>query len=465
MPPLKSESAPKPPVQQGHPLGQSVATLTIIITVLVVLAIGTSLSLFNQQSAQRSLSSKKALQSYFVAMQGVQEALGNRMVPRTNQLNFIGLATPGLGSRDAGLPIWPFYPYSGRVFDMPVSGGAYNPATGVYDVAVLNNVQPADMFGVYRYIVVGGDSATSGTDGAYNNPAPPTPNPLIETVTLPGTSPYYILSSGITCINPGGLAVPGALTINEYPARPTCRAGTTLDETVVVARARIEQPRLLADGTPDPMGNMFPDQLLAVDTYRNNQPGASAVICLAKNKNQNGNLCAAPGPAGQGALVPGVGFVNSAANPRFNFETAWGTRNTAAISRVVFYNTSDKTVIASIAPGDTVPAGTRIPSNATIRLFFTGPVDFRSLYNYNIQACVDGTPDRCNIQLRDAAGTLKGINFVPIMPGNTSVVITPSFTPNRTHCLRVLNLRAFNGDLSPVDAGGANNCTATFTTR
>lgn len=442
------------PFSRRHGLrGQSVVLMTLVVSLIMVLAFGTSMALFNQQSSQRNIVNKRALQSYYVAMQGVQESLATRMIPRSNQLNFRGITTAGNGLNPGNFWVRPFYPLSGRVFETPVGGEAFNLNTGVYQHGSLTNPQAPNLMGVYRYMIVGGDASISGSNFNQFGPTPGSGLYLTELNHLPGTSPFYIISSGITCINRGGVAVPNALTIQEYPNRPTCRgANVILDETVIVARTLVDEPRMRSATEVDEMGNLWPDRLLSMAAFRNPQPVPNSNFeSVSINLNQQG-------VQNPGAFVPGIGWV--ANNQQFFFENVWRNRGNQAnyptqVRGIAFYNSATKGIICTtlgVGPACGI-SNPRIPPNATIRVVFNGPVDFRSFYNYNIQRCVETNPGdpgsgplACNIQLRDQGNNVKQFNFSWLPPGSNSVVISPSFSPGQRHTLRIQNLHGYNGD-------------------
>jgi hypothetical protein len=441
--------------------------ITVLLCVLVLLTVALSLGQFDQQSGFRNITGKKVLQSYYVAMQGVQEALGTRMVPRSNQLNFRqnrlgGFTTfqrpafPGGGP----VPIMPYYNFSGIVL---------NNVRDLNPLNLANPYNPNNLFGVYRYVVVGGDAARNGVTGRYFDRAN---IDGIRSLTQafyfpPNSSPFFIISNGITCVpQQGGAAQGSQIIINPYPRRPTCRPGFVIDETTLVARVLLEEP--VNTGAGFSIRQMLPDRVTNVTIFRGNQQVRLPSPAFAPNG---------------GAFIPGIptqpGQLDSfVANDSvgINFEDIWqggaiGRPNPPRLLSVLFYNAArsqrpippatatevQESIIAfrELAPGENfveIPATTRIPVTSTIRLFFNGPYDFRSLYRYRIEDCLD-VPTLCNLQLvaPSAPGPeqQRDFNFVPLFPGLTSVLITPSFVLGQPHELRIAGVRNFNGEEMP----------------
>src|SRR5690606_23952950 len=146
----------------------------------------------------RSVVTKQTLQTYYVAQAGLQEALATRMLPRNNYYNFVLPAAPA--NR--------YYLRSGRVYQDPVN--------------------QTDLVGLYRYVVVGGDSArqANGTYYPANSMTPDNISRLLSTNTFPDNSPFIIISNGATCKAASGKSMAALDQINIGPTGlPSCNAG------------------------------------------------------------------------------------------------------------------------------------------------------------------------------------------------------------------------------------------------
>jgi hypothetical protein len=313
----------------------------------------------------------------------LQEALATRMLPRSNYYNFVAPVAPASQ----------YFTRSGRVYQDPVN------QTG--------------LVGLYRYIIVGGDAARKA-DGSYYantdlNPFSGIPR-IISNDSIPDNSPFLVISNGFSCKNSGGGVAVDQLNIS---AVPSCKAGFTLDEITLVARAKLMQEATV--GVP------VKDRIDQLRTFKNH-----TAIQLPS-----------------GAFVPGYGWRN--AGSTIDFDQAWGYSGTAAnltpvaLKRVVFYNFVDNTIYASVpitgANTDVTPTFGTIPANAVIRLYFDGPVDYRSFattFDRQLADCKTTNPTTCRVRVYSnpsGSNTIYGGNtMIPLFPGSTQVILLPPLT-------------------------------------
>ncbi len=418
--------------------GLLAAAITIVLGLVMV---GATLSTLSQQNAQHSVVTKQSLQTYYAAEAGVQEALASRMLPRSNAVNFNSSADSNNGS----LPVSDkkFYTRSGFIYQ--------NPA----DIT-------KGLVAKYRYIILGGDSARK-PDGSYfangDNTSTGIPR-LLSTETIPSTSPFIIVSTGTTCKSTKGnsQALLDRLTPGPIPA---CSGGTTKDEVTLVVMANLVQ---------EPSGGIkLKDRVIQQRVYKNGTQ--------------------IPLPAG--TFVPGYGWRNAGAT--VNFDTMWqytgnggDAVNPLTLNKVIFYNFADNSIYkncdvtgsTSTSCGATIA---NVPANAAIRLYFNGPIDYRSispttnLTDRSLTNC-QPTPsnpnqaDQCNIRvvpdppMIGSNHAYKSNTTIPLFPGSTQVILLPpmvALTPGKPHQLEVdtTKMRSFS------NSAGTKNYRLAFTTK
>jgi hypothetical protein len=361
--------------------GGLVAIAVSMVVALVLAA--TTISGLSYLNAKRSVVTMQSLQTYYAAQAGIQEAIATRMMPGSNYLALYG-------SPNA------YYTRSGKIYQDPS-----NTAKGVV--------------GYYRFVVVGGDAARQANGNYYNdgdtNPNTGTPW-LLENDSIPTTSPFVVMSNGITCVKNAsdGLVVADQFDTST-PTSPTCKAGYTKQELTLVARARLQQP--------GPSGAKPKDQVDHTRTYKD------------KTKLR------LPSPA----FVPGYGWTDT--NTDINFDTVWNysgsddAKDPVRLTKVVFYNFTDNTIDVDVnvnGANTTVPG--KVPSNDAIRLYFNGPVDFRSIdptMAPTMAGCKADT-DTCRIRVVSNP-PMSGLNhaytgntIIPLFLGSTQVILLPPLT-------------------------------------
>lgn len=384
--------------------------IAIAVSLVIMLVIGgASLSSLSTLNSQRNIMDHRTMQAYYIAQAGMQEALATRMMPRSNYLNFV--------TQPAGAPavIPPYYNNSGLVYQQP------------------NTKQ--QLLGVYRYLIVGGDPSRKA-DGSYYgvpNGPPFAPGPNVTTgtsaiprlVTIqsnPPASPFYIISNGITCVKgntvngtdqgidqfvgPANITTASQLTLDGNTA-PQCKAGYSIQEVTLRAQVSMEQESGVLD---------------KVDS----------VQIYADRTN-------VPLPAS--AFIPGAGWTNTV-----NFNTAWNYQgNTAGLTparptRMVFFKFGSNKIYQSIdltGGGWLFTAAAPVPVDASMMLYFDGPIDYRSLssnitgsmayyYDKDLSGCKGAGVLNCGVRLYGGPPFFPiytGLLVVPILPYTTKVLL------------------------------------------
>jgi hypothetical protein len=392
-----------------------IIAIAVVILLSIVIA-GTSISKLSSLNATRTVVTKQSLQTYYTAEAGIQEAFASRILPRSNYYNF------------ASLPIQ-YYSRSGRIYTNPAD-------------------TTRNLIGLYRYVIVGGDPARQSNGNYYptNNLSPFGIPRLLATDTYPASSPFIVISNGLTCIQRNAKALIGSDQL-VFGVTPSCRDNTNfkLDEVTIVAEVNLSQE--YAQNTTQPK-----DRVLQQKIYKN-----SNNILLASN-----------------AFVPGYGWATT--GQTLDFKTIWAyndndiDHNPLKLNRVVFYNFADNTIYRDITVNNatltTVP-GT-IPSNALIRLYFNGPFDYKTLSNTandtNLTQCKGANASLCNIRVMQntAANGLGGTVYasntmIPLFPSSTHVILLPPLTNTLSsgiqHTIRVdtTKMKSFSNTYGKLD--------------
>lgn len=455
----KSDRALKKTARPIVSTGQG-SILAVAVTLLISLIIaGSAMVGLNQMNANRTVVTQQTLQTYYTAQAGIQEALATRMVPRSNYLNF-------LANRPTG--VTPYLNTSGLVYQDP------------------RNQQ--NLVGVYQYLIVGGDPSRRADGSYYGIPSGPpfalsadttqnAVNPVPRLVTFqssPPTSPFYVMSQGFVCKSPGG-----AVGVNQFVGSPVtnpsqigltpqCKAPYALDALTLVSQVAVESE------TPGAT-----DRLNQVWQFKN-----------PANINLNGPV-----------FIPGQGWIQNGVN----FTNAWQyTANNSGmtpsrLTRIVFFNFGPNKIYQSVdltANANRTTVGNAIPINASMMLYFDGPIDYRSLsanitgnradlmYDRNLAGCKLGDQNgaappspvtdtnNCAIQLYSnptAPGTggtqYSGMIVVPILPYLTKVLLLApignNVGGNTNYEIRVRNDVMKSASLS---SGPVNQYTIAFRT-
>jgi len=417
----------------SHASGQA-GLLAVAITILIALVLAaTSIAGLSAMNAKRSVAIKQSLQTYYAAQAGLQEALATRMVPRSNYWNF---NTAGFkkGSVNLSQDQLRYFTRSGLIYQNP------------------DPTNPTGLVGMYRYVILGGDPARKANGSYYNKtetrplPAGDITKRLLATDSMPPDSSFIILSNGFTC-KPSGTAgqvgVAGVDQLNvptsgTFPANNAnlCKKGYTPDEITLIG---------VASMLPEGGGA---DRLTRTIIVKDRSKIALPVA----------------------AFVPGYGW--RSANNTVNFDTVWSSNNSPAVKlkRVVFYNF----MTGDIDMDRTVNAGTNnfakasdpvISASDVIRLYFDGPIDYRSISpanDQNLDACKTVDASNCHIRVDEdvnPAGnctgppgscTYTGMTIIPLLPGSNQVILLPPLNtshPGNRQAVNIdaENLRSYNG--------------------
>jgi hypothetical protein len=179
------------------------------------------------------------------------------------------------------------------------------------------------------------------------------------------------------------------------------------------------------------------------------------------------------------AFVPGRGWTNNTTDLNFNdiwnYAGANANTNPVRLERVVFYNFTDNTIIRNVpvVGANTTVAGT-IPSSAAIRLYFNGPIDYRSIDPTNDRSLAGckANANTCRIRVVSnppmSAGNpaYSGNTLIPLFPGSTQVILLPPLTntlPGGTPHQIQIDARQMRGPIN--NATGAIDYTVDFTTQ
>lgn len=353
--------------------GQGALIATAVITLVAMVTMALALNQAAYYNARRTVSTRESLQLYYVAQAGIQEALATRFVPRTNYLNFI---------QNQGNVNPPYYGLSGRAFQDPANPNA------------------AELVGIYRYFILGGDPAVDPNTGLYDNNRY-TVNDINQ--------PVYVLSKGAICVTPNGAIDPGVIQIDGTIPRPSCNnPAYTLEELTILAKIDLSRQ---VDPTND-----------IVEFYR---------VFKDDTNIQLDQPVFVPDQAGQ-------------ANTTVNFEATWAATNLNGTplaqqevrpTAIAFYNVSDSVPdrVINIAGPNTVVPPPAIDPSAIIKIYFNGGVDYRTMYinpalNQTIQNdCLGVTADRedCTIRVRNIT---PGPDFNQLFTNSTLFPNFPSET-------------------------------------
>ncbi|MFM7468116.1 MAG: hypothetical protein ACKO37_01260 [Vampirovibrionales bacterium] len=457
----------------GHQRSGQAAVLAIFVLTLTVLMFAAQMVAgIQRQVAMQTTFRQTNDFSLTIALQGVQEALASRMFPRSNQLNFLEFTNNPGNTQGSGRKIYnngklvgqfPFFPESGFVYDN------------------LDGQNPKKkLLGAYHYMVLGGDSAQNRLATADNNGGTTMQRyltsykDLLNNVSyVPKTVPFYIVSRSLHCTDANsGRVVPGALnetmlkkltadTLSKIRSRhgSLCSnmANTRLESKIVVLAVNLDQS----------------------DTSINARDYAEGMLVF------NDDFFKLPN--NWYGFVPNVGWTNgknSNSDKGIDFNTAYSQTSSSnsyklapsRLMRVIFYDAGLKSSdplnaivydidMSNVTPGtqvtlngNTATGGAKvirnnvswtsgmpaIPPYSMVKLFFQGPIDFRSISNYDPARC-DQAANQCNIMVidRGAGGTVLNANIAPMLPSSAHFLVGTGFIPgNGTPRLHELYVRS-----------------------
>lgn len=500
--------------------GQSMMVMSILLGLLMVSAIGYSLMLSNQGNSDLTSESKRQAQSYLLAKSGLDVALATRLVPRSNQLNYITrfpgngvpLAQVSTGSLDNGknakfgnnvYPQLSWFDNESRIY-------AFYQNAGYVTTDMTDPNSP--VFGVFRYMVLGGDPARKATDGSYYNvnvagdfnPAlkgQPYSQLIENEYFRTDSTPFVVVSDGLTCVRAigdkaEGTVQPGAIQLNAADplARPTCPAGLVLDETIMVMPLTMEvmDPVSLND-VNNPQRVAMPDRTASVQLFKgtnqitviNGEALQGGFFRMPENFDSNAMRLFVPGYPALQASGANVNFqkmwaASSFTPPRLSAMVFFDSATRQVIGKPVvfcpssladcpagFSNNStrivtggNKNVLVNLDPVTNPAGGFPVTSTASIKLFYDGPIDYRSPYNYYINGTFNnpaGTPVNCSIDkqlckihMTDGTGNnldLRDFNFLTLFPSNTQILISPTYQASALNRIIISGMRDYAGNL------------------
>jgi hypothetical protein len=363
--------------------GQAGSIVLAVILVVSFIVLGNQAAgLFRQNSSKHIVIERRHLQAYYAAKAGINEALGTRMVPRTNYLSLVD-------------PQNSFYRTSGYIRSNPVLPRS---ATN----------------GIYRYFILGGDPGRQLGNGQFYGGA-------IDVVSK-NVQPFYIISQGTVCVNAQNALVSG-IQYNKSTNRPQCPANSdlismTLTTSVDLSSSTGLQYDLVSkyQPVPNPANIQLPSRVeLETGGFAQNinfetvwasrNPAIPRLVVIQ-------NVKSLQDPSGSTDCNKGLD--RSSKNKCIYMQAITGT--TTTINSGNF----------QVAPGD------------TFRIYFNQPIDYRTLYtgaqsqasdfDQLKQRCINDL-SFCNVQIRE--NTVNGLlltspaTIIPNLPSSSSFLVFP----------------------------------------
>ena len=481
------------------------AVMIVLAVVVVVLGLySASNSNMALMNSKRNIVDISSIQTYYVANAGIQEALATRMVPRSNFLNFVTKdhTAPYYDAPDnlTDLPsaVTPMYPESGllfRDFNTSSTSSTTNSNTGVTKKGLM---------GVYRYVIVGGDpSRNPDKGGSYYENSDLTSNltanipRLLTTNTSPwngssadpGKSPFYIISMGTTCINDIGKNSSSAkvqVGVDQFQSRPNGTQSVSSANELILSdnpnNTSTNQASVNIQGNPQCKPGYKPFSItlvatVAIEPETNDDIKKLDRIISVQSFGPN-DVIRLSGTA----FIPNVGWFDSI----HDFNSLWGytasdpykrKEMAARPQRVVFFNFGTNEIYQNFdldknnnqAREQSLTPDTKIPINASIMIYFDGPIDYRSLssdinssgnlYDKNLSGCKNPNVSNCAIQLfssTDPNHPQTSMQVIPNLPYSTKVLLLPplgyQLDGNNTYTLKIYTdkIRGFNYQPGPL---------------
>lgn len=389
--------------------------VAVAVTVMVALVITTmALSSLSSTSTKRNLITKRSLQTYYIAMAGIEEANATKLIPASNKCYLIN------DPEDCPTQI-PGH-LSGFVYENPAS-----PST-------------TTLMGVYRYIVVGGNPARQTNGSFYSTTAKNASGvPYLSSMSLiQDDAPFYILSQGFACVRDGGMVIPGAISWSKTAdsdgddnpdGAPSCSQGT-LDQMVLSTMAHYDREA----GAKD----------------------AQSAVIATKNATR------VDLPGSNRAFIPGMGWRSE----DINFETAWvETSNQLAEPMKVIAYDFVTNVVEAEANFSSRTATLSASNTAAIKILFNGRINYRTLdrtilRHKDIDGCkMAGTPEvNCNITIRKGGTYYKDmLIYVPPTISSQVLLLPPlAGTGAGTYTIEIKGdqtrgIRSYQGQAPPED--------------
>ncbi len=369
--------------------GQASSLLLAVALVIAFIVIGNQAAgLFRQNSAKHVVIERRHLQAYYVAKAGINEALGTRILPRTNYLSFAN-------------PQNAFYRTSGYIRSNP---------------SVFNS----PVTGIYRYFTLGGDPGRQLGNGQYYGQA-------TEVVTK-NVQPFYVISQGTVCVNAQDALVPG-IQYNQNTNKPQCPSNSSLISITLMVTVDLSR----STG-------------LNYDLISKYQP-----VSDASNIQLPSTVELASGGFTNNIDFESVWSNRSAAIPRLvviqNIRSLQNPAGSTDCNKGLDRSSQNKCIYMQVINGPTTtinPGNFQVAPGDTFRIYFNQPIDYRTLYigktkpggaqsqasdfDQLKQRCVDDL-SYCNVQIREntANGPLFTLpaTVIPNLPSSSSFMVFP----------------------------------------
>ncbi|MGE0201880.1 MAG: hypothetical protein AB7P76_13060 [Candidatus Melainabacteria bacterium] len=397
--------------------GQAGVLAIAALVLAVMVFIGASLSQMSFMGTKRTVVTSKNLQSYYVAMAGVQNALATRFYPASNYLSWNAV--------NDVKAIEPYPTQSGT--PSATAGYVYrNPASKV----------TGQLVGVYQYFILGGYQGVDAGASSGNNFSYWSDNRKIELSQFPDSDAarFLVVSRGVTCNLPTGAAQAGVIQPNKLfpgkgpiaPLKPTCPSGFVADDTTIVAPIWI---RPASGGS---------DKVEAISVFDD-----STAIRLPRK-----------------TFVPGSGWQNAGSTINFDTVYADATSNVNSAvtpTHVAIYDfvTNQLQCQKNINGAATTLAGgdctSPINAKSVINIYFKGHLDHRSFNPNNAWDLKSCTYGNCNLEVESGGTASTGYQLIfdPIKSDQIKLLpnISSLATANKTYTIHIKTnqLRGWSG--------------------
>jgi hypothetical protein len=358
-------------------------------------------------------------QLYYTAQSGIQEALSTRFKASSNFFNMVDVADyKNLALYPVGQA--PLFPFSGRVFrDKPNGGQA--------------------LIGAYRYMVFGGHMGKN-IDNTWLNPKVD----YFDMVSVNEVvrQPFFVASKGTICVNENGDLVENA--IRFVGNKPTCTTGTTQRDLVIQSQFQLpETADFYSTGTSARKCGLANPPCTVGSTALNNTSDLNFTTRVTGGSTYVNAPVSLVGSASQASTLkfedewskPSTS--GSYALPERLFMYQEGTENPATVRDMVAISGTATTLPTRVKGTATV---SQLTTKDAIRIFFRGPIDYRSIYGTDDKLCRDAsTAWKCNIRVEELksdgtpnidVGTGKPkvrieASMYPLPPNNSCLLIYP----------------------------------------
>ena len=353
--------------------GQAAVVMLGILLLVFLITVGLSFSTLSQTETQRNIANRADSQLYYAAQSGLQEAIGTRMNPRANSLNWL--------------------------YDVPPNSMGALPPQNIPKYPEGSFIQNAqgDLTARYAYVVLGGDPAR-GPNGQYSN------DPAVLTAVQGEVAQnFFVLSRSYTCQVDGGIESINALQTAGPGLQPNCTTGN-LRFATLLAEVQMNAP----GGAP----NQIVSTRYLGSNVGNINLGQSVVLPDGSVSNQ----------VNFDALWGSVNNAASQAEPDAILFYPFGSEDYSTFRPL-------RTNVTA------TPVETGVQATDAIRVYFRGAIDERSVYRYDFQRCINSTRphEDCNVYFEKVNGAgariglFSNITLIPIAPSFTQLVALQPF--------------------------------------